>query len=153
MKQKGGSQMSEENITYTQEQVDKMVQSERDKIRTDYTKQIKELQGKLPEEKDEKEVNLEKRLKTLEQKEKMMELKEKLQGKGFDQSLSEFINPNSDIEKLAEILKVQQNQNYVPGNHKSTESSLTKEQFQNMGYTERAKIYNDSPELYKKLSS
>ena len=145
--------MSEENKTFTQEEVDKLVQSEGDKIRTDYTKQIKELQGKLPEEKDEKEVDLAKRMEALEQKEKMMDLKEQLQGKGLDQNLSQYIKADSDIEKLTELLKVQQNSSYVPNNHKSAESGLTKEQFQNMGYSERAKIYTENPELYKKLSS
>lgn len=34
----------------------------------------------------------------------------------------------------------------------SGEKTVTKEQFENMGYTERLKIYNDSPELYAELT-
>ncbi|SHJ03126.1 hypothetical protein SAMN02745751_01601 [Dethiosulfatibacter aminovorans DSM 17477] len=142
--------MSEENKTYTQEQVDKLVQSETDKIRTEYTKQIKELQEKLPPEKDEKEVDLANRLKALEEREKMMDVQDELSKKGFDRELADFIKSGSDIEKLTEILK--NNQNYIPDKHKGTETTITKEQFKAMGYSERAKIYNENPELYKKLS-
>lgn len=33
----------------------------------------------------------------------------------------------------------------------ATEPAITKEQFDKMGYTERLKIFNEQPELYKKL--
>lgn len=33
----------------------------------------------------------------------------------------------------------------------ATENSITKEQFNNMGYQERAKLYQDNPELYRTL--
>ena len=34
----------------------------------------------------------------------------------------------------------------------SVETTVTKEQFDNMGYTDRVKLWNENPELYKKLN-
>lgn len=38
-----------------------------------------------------------------------------------------------------------------PRSGSGTEADIKKEQFNELGYTERMKIYNDSPELYKQL--
>jgi transketolase len=143
--------MSEEKKTFTQEEVQKMVQSETDKVRTEYSQKINELKKKLPEEKNEKELELEQRVKELEHKEQLLNLKENLSQKGFNSELADFLKVDSDIEKLSELLKVNNN-DYVPSNKKKTDSKITKEDFKNMGYFERAKLYQDNQELYKQLT-
>ena len=49
-----------EEITYTQADLDKKVQSETDKVRTEYSKKVKDLEAKIkeltPVEKSEKEI-------------------------------------------------------------------------------------------------
>jgi hypothetical protein len=143
--------MSEETKkTFTQDEVQKMVQSETDKVRTEYSKTIKELKEQIPKPKDEKELELENRIKELENKEKMLNLKESLSSKGFNVELADFLKVDSDIEKLTELLK-SNNNDYVPTNHKKTDSKITKEDFKNLGYFERAKLYQNNPELYKQL--
>jgi molybdopterin converting factor small subunit len=143
--------MSEEKKTFTQEEVQKMVQSETDKVRTEYSKTIKELKEKLPEEKNEKELELEQRVKELEHKEQLLNLKENLSQKGFNSELADFLKVDTDIEKLGELLKVN-NKDYVPSNKKKTDSKITKEDFIKMGYMEKLKLYETNPELYKQLT-
>jgi hypothetical protein len=147
--------MSEEKkIEFTEEQqkhVEKLVQSETDKVRTEYSNKIKDLEKKIPKPKDEKELELENRIKELENKEKMLNLKESLSSKGFNSELAQYLKTDTDIEKLSELLKSTNNNDYVPSNKKKTDSKITKEDFKNMGYFERAKLYQDNQELYKQL--
>jgi hypothetical protein len=144
--------MSEETKkTFTQDEVQKMVQSETDKVRTEYSKTIKELKEQIPKPKDEKELELENRIKELENKEKMLNLKENLSQKGFNSELADFLKVDSDIEKLGELLK-STNNDYVPTNKKKTDSKITKEDFKDMGYMEKLKLYEQNPELYKQLT-
>jgi hypothetical protein len=143
--------MSEEKKTFTQDEVNKMVQSETDKVRTEYSQKINELKKKLPEEKNEKEIELEQRVKELEHKEKMLNLKENLSSKGFNSELADFLKVDSDIEKLSELLKSTNNKDYVPTNKKKTDSKISKEDFKDMPYMERAKLFEQNPELYKQL--
>jgi len=148
--------MSEETkkIEFTEEQqkhVEKLVQSETDKVRTEYSQKINELKEQIPKPKDEKELELETRVKELEHKEKMLDLKSNLTDKGFNVKLADYLRTDADVEKLTELLK-SNNNDYVPSNKKKTDSKITKEDFKNMGYFERAKLYQDNQELYKQLT-
>jgi hypothetical protein len=147
--------------------ITKIVQSETDKVRTDYSGRLKAANDEIakfkPAEKSEQERALEERIKKIEEKEQQLNAKEKqntiaekLKEKGLPVELSSFISIgddiDSDVEKVATTLgKYFLNSNYKPEGHANSKG-ITKEQFAKMSYIERAKLYEENPELYKMLS-
>ena len=152
--------LSEEQL----EGVQKYLQSEGDKIRGKYSKQIKELESKLPKEKSEEELAFEKRVAELETREKELAKKERLttakdilSSKGLDSQLTDYLNFEGveDLETYVDnIAKVvgKQAKSYVPQGHEKAEGNITKEQFSKMSYTERCNLYDTNPKLYEILS-
>lgn len=151
---------NKEEITYTQEELDKKIQSETDKVRTDYSKKIKDLQAKIkeltPVEKSEKEIELEKRLADVEAREKAIKLRDSLDEKGIDSNLSAFLKTDVDIDALGDALnnfianKIKMNA-YKPIGHKAGES-LSKDDFKRMTYAQKDELYRQNPELYRDLA-
>lgn len=164
-----------EELNLTEEQlqgVQKVLQSETDKVRTDYTKKVKSLEEELatlkPDEKTEEEKALEQRLKALEDKEKEiakkeMEFKisETLQNNGLPKQLAKYLNTQGaeDLESyLGEVKEILNNHildgSFKPEKHnKNSNTGITKEQFNKMTYAERAELYNTNADLYNRLTS
>ena len=152
--------LSEEQL----EGVQKYIQSEGDKIRGKYSKQIKELESKVPKEKSEEELAFEKRVAELETREKELAKKERLttakgilSSKGLDTQLTDYLNFEGveDLETyLDSIAKVvgKQAKVYIPKGHEKADGNITKEQFSKMSYTERCNLYDTNPQLYEILS-
>ncbi|EOU1776607.1 DUF4355 domain-containing protein [Clostridium perfringens] len=152
--------LSEEQL----EGVQKYIQSEGDKIRGKYSKQIKELESKLPKEKTEEELAFEKRVAELETREKELAKKERLTtaksvltSKGLDSQLTDYLNFEGveDLETYVDnIAKVvgKQAKSYVPKGHEKADGNITKEQFSKMSYIERCNLYDTNPKLYEILS-
>lgn len=160
--------ISELNLSEEQmASVQKYIQSETDKVRTDYSKKLKDANDELlkykPIEKSEAEKAFDERLKALEDKEKELSAREKsqaisksLKSKGLPEELAQYITIGDDIEKDVESVgavlgKYFLNANYRPESHANSQG-ITKEQFRKMSYMERTKLYKESPELYKMLS-
>lgn len=155
--------LSEEQLAGVQ----KLIQSETDKVRTKYSNELKtaneELAKYKPAEKSETEKALEARLKALEDKEAELNAKErsqqiasKLKSKGLPEELASFITVGEDIEGDVEKVGVALgnyflNANFKPESHANNKGT-TKDQFKRMSYMERAKLYKENPELYKMLS-
>lgn len=155
--------LSEEQLAGVQ----KLIQSETDKVRTKYSAELKtaneELSKYKPAEKSESEKALEERIKALEDREAQLNAMErsqkiasKLKAKGLPEELAQYISVGDDID--ADVEKVGTalgnyflNANYKPESHASNKG-ITKEQFGRMSYMERAKLYKENPELYKMLS-
>lgn len=136
-----------------EEVISKVVQSSQDKVRTEYTAKIKELEGKLPAEKSEKEIELETKLQEIAQKEKRFTLMEQLTKEGLPVGLAEHLSASADIAKLKnEFQQMVLNSGFKPTGHKPTETTITKEQFKTMGYSERVKLAETAPELYQALT-
>lgn len=151
----------------TNEQLNKIVQSETDKVRTEYVKKVKaleeELAGLKPKEKSDAEIELENKLKEMQEKEQELAQKERyfktvevLSKNGISPSLAKYINIDIENEEEIENFKNTFNQtlmnnNYKPSSHQSNEG-ITKEDFSNMSYSERLEIYKENPELFKQLS-
>lgn len=147
------------------EQIKKVVQGETDRVRTDYTTKIKELEQYKPVDKTPQEIALEERLKALEDKEKEIankerqsQLQSKLQEKGLDSKLVKWVrfdDENFDTQ-LDEFANVMNNMlldgSYKPSTHVSNKDIITKEQFAEMGYSERSNLMENNPTLYAKLS-
>lgn len=147
------------------ENLKKVIQGAEDKVRTEYSKKIKELEGKLPKPKTEEEKSLEERLKALEDRDKELSKRERklnaegiLKDKGLDTKLSKYLSLDGveDLEtyinEVAEVVGKQSKVNYNPKGHKSSNSVITKDQFKKMSLMEKQKLYETDKETYLALT-
>ena len=141
----------------TKEEFDKAIQSAEDKIRTDYSKKVKDLESKMPTPKTEKEIELETKEKELLAKEREYKIKDMLEINQLPTGLSKYISAEDvDVagKEIATILNdYLLNNSHKPKKHNNGGDSITKEQFKNMNYSERIKLEQTNPELYKKLAN
>lgn len=159
--------VDKESVTLTKAELDKRIQSAEDKLRTSYTKTIKELESKIselsPVEKTPEQIDLEKRLAALETKEKEIAdrerkalVQEQLVNGGLDKGLADYLKDDVDIDALSslvnEIVKSRLKSNgYVPQDH-SSDDKVTPEDFKNMTYTQRVALQTNKPDLFRRLS-
>ena len=150
------------------EQVTKLVQSETDKVRTDYSTKLRTANDELakykPIEKSESEKALDERLSALELKEKeiankerAMTIADKLKAKGLPSELGEYLNIGDDIDDAIEKVGATIGNYFLtngnkPTNH-NTNKGITKSDFAKMSYGERAKLFQENTELYKALTN
>ena len=155
-----GDADNNDSITLTNDELAKRIQSAEDKLRTKYSKQIKELEKKLkdatPVQKSEQELDYEQRLAKLEARERAQELNEALDAKGIDRNMAKFLKQDVSVDDLASVIDTlvtsrNKQNSYVPSGHKSGES-LTKEDFKRMNMDEKEKLFNEQPELYRALA-
>ncbi|MDF2544266.1 MAG: hypothetical protein K0S47_3984 [Herbinix sp.] len=155
--------LSEEQLSAVQ----KAIQSESDKVRTDYSTKLKTANDELlkykPFEKSDAEKALEQKQKELEAKEKELANKEraytvqeKLTEKGLPSGLAKYLSVGEDIDTAINELGGTLNNYFLengfkPTNHPKNEG-ITKEQFSKMSYSEREKLFTTNPELYKKFT-
>lgn len=162
--------MNIEELGLSEEQlanVNKYVQSETDKVRTDYSKKLKDANDELakykPVEKSDEEKALEERVATLEAKErelaereKAMTIANKLKEKELPVDLAKYLNVGDDIDTTIEELGTVFGNYFLEGSNKPTNHNtykgLTKKDFVQMSYGERAKLYAENPTLYSALS-
>ena len=152
--------MSEENqntetITMTKDEYSKAIQSAEDKLRTSYSKQIKELQAKIPHEKADEEKDYEDRLSKLEAKEKRLNLIDSLTTKNIDKSFADYLKDDVDVEKFGTAIDNLVNaklseSGFKPSGH-SNNTEISKDKWQKMNYHEKQDFYEKNPELAKKM--
>ena len=151
--------MEQENITMSQTEYDKAIQSAEDKLRTKYSADIKALKDKIaeltPKQKSDAEIDFENRSKALEAKEKKIALLEKLNTKNIDSSIANYLKDDVDIDSFTTAIENLVNSRiektgYKPTGHTNSES-ISKEKWQKMNYSEKQEFYNSNPELAKKL--
>jgi len=154
-------------ITMTQADYDKAIQSaaqsSADKVRTEYSKKLKDLQAKIPPEKTPAELEFEKRIAAIETREKEATEREKLLGiqaalseKGLDKGLADYLKSDADTEKFvaaveAVVEKARASEGFVPKKH-NPNPGITKEQWKKMDYSEKMKIFEEHPDLAESLS-
>lgn len=157
--------------TFTEEELNKRIQSETDKVRTEYSKKVKDLESKVkeltPVEKTQAELDMEARIKALEdkekevqQKEKLLNITNKLQEQGLPSELAKYMqgaeNVETELNSLKDIFSNYTqnalNNTYKPKQHKSKDTTISKEDFAKMNYIQRQKLYTENKELYLKLS-
>lgn len=160
--------LNEEQIKDLEEFIGKTEQSAQDKIRTDlYKTKIKPLEDEVakykPKDKTPAELEIETKMKELQdkqaeltKKEREYKLQETLTANNLPKDLAKYIN-GEDIETVSKEIGSILNQHllnngFKPSQHKPTDTTITKDKFEKMNYLERQKIYDDNPELYKKLS-
>ena len=142
--------LSEEQASKLNDVVGKSIQSETDKVRTEYSKKIKELEQYKPIEKTAEQIELE----TLKKELAETKFSKTLKDIGVDDSLAKFIKSDIDVEEFGNFYKgfKQVQQDFIPNNMNQNESSITKEQFKNMNYQQKAELYEKSPELFQLLN-
>lgn len=141
--------------TYTQLEVqgllDRFIQSECDKVRTDYAKRMKAVEDERdalkPKDKSEAELALDKRAAELARRERTLALKEL----GAPAELSELLRDDADVSKLSGLFEGAQG-GYVPADHKRNGGAVTKEDFDNMSYSQQAELFAKNPELVQLLA-
>ena len=169
-----------ETKTYTQEEVDKMLQSEVDRrITSALKKQAKNNEAKIKEaqklaqmnESEKYQYELEQREKAIEEKEKALALAENkneaskiLAEKGLSLSLVDFVvaedaeTMNSNIRLLEKAFKDSVKREVekrlgssAPKKNLPPDETITKEQAKKMGIRERQQLLMNNPELYNQL--
>lgn len=161
-------ELNEMNLSEEQmAEVQKLLQSHEDRIRTDYSKKLKDANDELakykPVEKSDEEKALEERVATLEAKErelaereKAMTIANKLKEKELPVDLAKYLNVGEDIDATIEELGTVFGNYFLEGSNKPTNHNtykgLTKKDFVQMSYGERAKLYAENPTLYSALS-
>lgn len=169
-----------ETKTYTQEEVDKMLQSEVDRrITSALKKQAKNNEAKIKEaqklaqmnESEKFQYELEQREKAIAEKEKALALAENkntasqiLADKGLSLSLVDFViaedaeTMNSNIRLLEKAFKDSVKREVekrlgssAPKKNLPPDETITKEQAKKMGIMERQKLLMNNPELYNQL--
>lgn len=147
-------------------QVQKLLQSHEDRIRTDYSKKLKDANDELakykPKEKSDSEKALEERIANLEakereiaNKEKAMTIANKLKEKELPTELAKYLNLGDDVDKSIDELGAMLGNYFLDGSNKptnhQTHKGLTKKDFAKMSYSERAKLFSENPQLYNAL--
>ena len=147
--------------------VQKLLQSETDKIRTEYSQKLKTVNEELnqykPKEKSETEKALEERIAKLEAREKEINAKEqsmtlasKLKEKNLPTDLAKYLNVGDDMDKTIDEVGTLFGNYFLDGTNRptnhSTNKGITKSDFKKMSYSERAKLYSENPTLYETLN-
>lgn len=155
--------LSEEQVA----DVQRLLQSHEDRIRTDYSQKLKDANAELmkykPVEKSDAEKNLEERIANLEAKEKDIAAKEKamtiankLKEKGLPTELAQYLSVGDDVDAVVEKVGVAMGGYFLNNGNKPTDhrtnKGVTKSDFAKMSYSERAKLFQENPELYKALA-
>lgn len=161
-------ELTEMNLTDEQlANVQRYVQSHEDRIRTDYSKRLKDANDEIaklkPVEKSDAEKALEERITALENrekelanKEKAMTIANKLKDKGIPTELAQYLSVGENVDETVEKVGALFGNYFLDGTAKptnhQTHKGITREDFKRMGYAERAKLYSENPELYKALN-
>ena len=151
----------------TKAQVEKLIQSETDRVRTEYSQKLKTVNEELsqykPKEKSDAEKALEDRISALEAKEKELANKEKamtiankLKEKELPEGLAKYLSVGDDVDKAIDEVGALFGNYFLSGSNKpsnhTTNKGITKKDFQKMGYMERTKLFQENPTLYEALN-
>jgi|GEM_PF-1023596 len=141
---------------FSEEELNKRVQSETDKVRTDYSLKMKELEAKLPAEKSEKEMALEQKERELAEFENNLKIQSVLQKNNIPSDLAKYLKCD-DVEtfesEVVGLLNTQLlNSSFKPENHKANHG-ITKDEFAKMNYMERQALADSNPTLFDMLSA
>ena len=160
--------IDELNLTdETKAQVEKLIQSETDRVRTEYSQKLKTVNEELnqykPKEKSDAEKALEERITALENrekelanKEKAMTIANKLKEKELPEGLAQYLSVGDDVDKAIDEVGALFGNYFLSGSNKpsnhNTNKGITKEDFKKMSYMERSKLFQENPQLFEILN-
>lgn len=126
----------------------RFVQSETDKVRTDYAKRLKAVQEQLdsvrPQEKSEAEKALDKRQAELDEREKLLNCK----AAGIPEEFAAMFSHDADFSKLGELFK--NAAGYIPQDHRKSDG-MTRDEWNKLDYSAQADLFAKNPELAKQF--
>jgi len=131
----------------------KVIQGAEDKVRTDYSIKLKNVQDELkdlkPKEKTEKDLEFEKTQNELNELKFKMAIKEK----GLDDNMAKYLKSDIDLDEVSNLFNSMKSnkQDYIAKSH-SANGGMTKDEFHALDYSEKAKLYSDNPTLYAELN-
>lgn len=156
----------DKSVTYTEDEVNRKIQSAEDKLRRKYSDEIKDLKEQIkklsPVEKTESEIAIENRLAELEKAQAEVEsqkaflsLQDTLQSKGVDKALATYLKADINVDEFVTAFnnamkEVTKTTGYVPDSHNAGDK-ITAEEWGKMKYSEKEKISRENPELFKRL--
>ena len=127
--------------------IQKLVQGETDSVRTEYSQKIKDLEQYKPQEKSETEIALEKAQNELANYKFM----ETCKSKGINADLAQYLKSDADLDAVLKVIPTK-SADFVPNGVNTTGAcGISRADFKKMTYTEKAKLYTESPELYASL--
>lgn len=141
--------------------VEKVSQSSADTVRTKYSQQIKELEGRQatqPTDVDLSEIEtMKEELALLKQERESSARRKALEAAKLPTDLADVLNfdvTNTEvIAKLSEAFNSHAlNSGYVPKGAHGKPQGVTKEEFSKMKYTERVELSKSNPDLFNALS-
>lgn len=148
-----------ENLGLNEEQtkeIELYLQSETDKVRTKYVKELDAVKTQLSELSDQKE-EIEQLKSQLEAEKSKLELSKKLKEKNLPQELGDFLvlgdNPDDSLDMIAKAISQSQLESVDTPTTHSRAATVTKEDFKQMSFLQRLKIKNENPVLYSALVS
>lgn len=134
----------------------KFQQSTEDRVRTNYSEKIKVLESELKKNKPVELTEEQQTIKELKKELQKERFNNQLKGLGVSDDMAQFLKTDLDLDKFKDFysnLKANSGSNdYVPTNNQNEGAGITKEQFTNMNYEQKAELYQESPELYAQLS-
>ena len=153
-------------VTMSMADYDKAIQAAEDRVRTKYSKTVKDLEKKVaeltPVQKTEAELAIEQRIAELERKEqeadakaKTLSLKAALQAHSLDADIADYLKTDVDADAFsAAIEKVVAARlaasGYKPTGHQ-TNQPITQAEFDKMSYDQKVELYNRDREMWKRL--
>lgn len=141
-------QLSDEVIEKLNGVADKAIQSETDKVRTEYSKKVKELEQYKPKEKSAEQIELEQ----LKSELANTKFQKSLNDIGVSDDLGKYLKSDIDIDEFKKFYEgFNQSKDYVAKNH-AKDTGMSKEQFKALSYGEKAKLYTENPTLYAQLT-
>lgn len=131
------------------ENVKKVIASSEDRVRTEYKKKYSDYET-IKKENDDFKAEKEKAT-------KIENAKSILKEKGLPEELAElFVNSEGEelktsIENMAKVIQENYNSEGFKPKNTANNTAITKEQFQQMSYVDRCKLYETNPSLYNTL--
>ncbi len=126
----------------------KFVQSETDRVRTEYSRKLKAVQEQLdsvkPKEKTEAEKALDQRQAELDRRERILNCK----AANIPEEYAGYFTADADFSKLGELFK--NASGYVPTDHRKTDG-MTKNEWDKLDYSAQAELFAKNPELAKQF--
>lgn len=141
--------LNEEQAQKLEQAVTKLNQSETDKVRTEYSKRIKDLEQYKPHEKSDVEIELESLKKELAD----TKFQKSLKDIGVSDDLGKYLRSDINLDEFKEVYKglASNTHDFVPNKNNMSDNGITKEQFKKMSYQQKTELYEKSPELYQQL--
>ncbi len=157
---------AEETITVSKADYNKAIQSAEDKLRTSYSKKIKELEDKIaaltPPEKTDAERDFEQRVADLERKEKeneeksrVLSLKASLQSHNLDGDMADYLKADVDADAFSAAIEKVVAARMAAGGYKPTghqaNQPLTKAEYDKMSYDEKVELFRRDPKARERF--